>query len=213
VIEVTGAYGVHTLINSFDAPNNNDVFQSLNLADDVSLAANEINEGMDGLYPVLNSYVDGAPTEPFDSSPWQWWDVAMTQMVDTANGSNIAATQLSLNPTMGPEEALPWMDIIQAYTAPRMYHALGFGEVESVEEAIANDASFAIFPNPTSGLTTIDLKTPAIQASLFSLDGRLVRQWPLVGIQGQFSVDLSDVSNGTYIVQIDGESQRISVTR
>jgi hypothetical protein len=41
----------------------------------------------------------------------------------------------------------------------------------------------------------------------------LVRQWPLVGIQGQFSVDLSDVSNGTYIVQIDGESQRISVTR
>ena len=213
VIEVTGAYGVHTLINSFESPNNNNVFQSLNLADDVSLAANEINEGMDGLYPVLNSYVDGAPTEPFDSSPWQWWDVAMTQMVDTANGSNIAATQLSLNPTMGPEEALPWMDIIQAYTAPRMYAALGFGEVESVEESTMIEASFAIFPNPTSGLTTIDLKTSAIQASLYSLDGRLIRQWPLVGIQGQFSVDLSDVSSGTYVMQIDGESQRISVTR
>jgi hypothetical protein len=204
---------VHTLINSFESPNNNNVFQSLNLADDVSLAANEINEGMDGLYPVLNSYVDGAPTEPFDSSPWQWWDVAMTQMVDTANGSNIAATQLSLNPTMGPEEALPWMDIIQAYTAPRMYAALGFGEVESVEESTMIEASFAIFPNPTSGLTTIDLKTSAIQASLYSLDGRLIRQWPLVGIQGQFSVDLSDVSSGTYVMQIDGESQRISVTR
>jgi hypothetical protein len=213
VIEVTGAYGVHTLINSFDAPNNNDVFQSLNLADDVSLAANEINEGMDGLYPVLNSYVDGVPTEPTDSSPWQWWDVAATQMVDTANGSNIAATQLSLNPTMGPDEALPWLDIIQAYTAPRMYYALGFGEVESVEEAIMNEASFAIFPNPTSGLTTIDLKVPATQASLYSLEGRLVRQWPLVGIQGQFSVDLSDVPSGAYVVQIDGESQRISVAR
>ena len=137
----------------------------------------------------------------------------MTQMVDTANGSNIAATQLSLNPTMGPDEALPWMDIIQAYTAPRMYAALGFGEVENVEESTMVEASFAIFPNPTSGLTTIDLKTSAIQASLYSLDGRLIRQWPLVGIQGQFSVDLSDVSSGTYVMQIDGESQRISVTR
>jgi len=108
---------------------------------------------------------------------------------------------------------LPWMDIIQAYTAPRMYAALGFGEVESVEESTMIEASFAIFPNPTSGLTTIDLKTSAIQASLYSLDGRLIRQWPLVGIQGQFSVDLSDVSSGTYVMQIDGESQRISVTR
>lgn len=213
VIEVTGAYGVHSLINSFPAPNNNDVFQSLNLADDVSLQAQAINEGMDGLYPVLNSYVDGAPTEPFDSSPWQWWDVAMTQMVDTANGSNITATQLSLNPTMGPEEAMPWLDIIQAYTAPRMLAALGLGVVENVDEATMADATFNIFPNPTSGLTTIDLKAPAIQASLYSLDGRLVRQWPLIGIQGQFSVDLSDLPNGTYVVQIDGESQRISVTR
>jgi hypothetical protein len=94
-----------------------------------------------------------------------------------------------------------------------MYYALGFGEVESVEEAIMNEASFAIFPNPTSGLTTIDLKVPATQASLYSLEGRLVRQWPLVGIQGQFSVDLSDVPSGAYVVQIDGESQRISVAR
>jgi hypothetical protein len=137
----------------------------------------------------------------------------MTQMVDTVNGSNITATQLSLNPTMGPEEAMPWLDIIQAYTAPRMLAALGLGVVENVDEATMADATFNIFPNPTSGLTTIDLKAPAIQASLYSLDGRLVRQWPLIGIQGQFSVDLSDLPNGTYVVQIDGESQRISVTR
>ncbi len=114
---------------------------------------------------------------------------------------------------MGPEEALPWLDIIQAYTAPRMHAALGLGEVESVEESDLGEASFVIFPNPTSGLTTFDLKAPAIQASLYSLEGRLVRQWPLVGIQGQFSVDLGDVPAGTYVVQIDGESQRISVTR
>ena len=40
--------------------------------------------------------------------------------VDAANGTNIAATQLTLNPTMGPDEALYWIDQIQDYTAPRL---------------------------------------------------------------------------------------------
>ena len=213
VVEVSGAYDIHTLINAMDAPNNNDVFQSLNLSDDLSLAANALNDGMDGLYPVLNNYVDGAPSEPFDSSPWQWWDVAVTQAVDSANGSNIAGNGLMMNPTMGVEEAMPWLDIIQGYTAPRMAASLGLTESASgVTEAVIAD-TFTVFPNPTSGLTTIAFTEPAPFCSLYTLDGRIVRQWPLVGVQGQFSVDLSNLSTGTYIVQIGSESQLISIAR
>lgn len=213
VIEATGAYDFHTLINAMDAPNNNDVFQSLNLSDDLSLAANALNDGMDGLYPVLNNYVDGAPSEPFDSSPWQWWDVAVTQAVDSANGSNIAGNGLMMNPTMGVEEAMPWLDIIQGYTAPRMAASLGLTESASgVTEAVIAD-TFTVFPNPTSGLTTIAFTEQAPFCSLYTLDGRIVRQWPLVGVQGQFSVDLSNLSTGTYIVQIGSESQLISIAR
>jgi len=213
VIEATGAYDFHTLINAQAAPNNNDVFQSLNLADDISLAANALNDGMDGLYPVLNNYVDGAPSEPFDSSPWQWWDVAVTQAVDSANGSNIAANGLMMNPTMGVEEASPWLDIIQGYTAPRMAAALGLTEpVVGVEEVVESD-TFTVYPNPTSGLATIAFTQPAPFCSLYTLDGRIVRQWPLVGVDGRFSVDLSNLSTGTYVVQIGTESQLISIAR
>tara|TARA_B100001057_G_scaffold500625_2_gene616727 strand:+ start:3858 stop:5525 length:1668 start_codon:yes stop_codon:yes gene_type:complete len=213
VIEATGAYDIHAIINDQENPNNNEVFQSLELADDISVAANALNDGMDGLYPVLNNYVDGEPSEPFDSSPWQWWDVAITQAVDTANGTNIAATQLSLNPTMGPDEALPWIDIIQGYTAPRMAAALGLTETSSGVEDVVNGETFTVYPNPTNGFTTIAFSSSAPFCSLYSMDGRVVRQWPLIGVEGSFSVDLSTLTGGTYVVQIGYESQLVSIVR
>ena len=124
VVEVTGGYDIHAEINSYDAPNNNDVYQSANLDDELSQEAIS-NGGFDGLFPILNSYVDGVPTEPFDSSPWQWWDQDIAQAYDAANGTNVWATQMTLNPTMSEEESNYWIDIIQAYTAPRL--ALGLG--------------------------------------------------------------------------------------
>ena len=122
VVEVSGAKHIHDEINLQAAPNNNAVFQSAGLNDALSQEA-IANGGHDGLFPVLNHYVDGIPTEPYDSGPWQWWDVATVQAVDAANGTDIAATQLFLNPTMGAVEARQWIDKIQAYTAPRL--ALG----------------------------------------------------------------------------------------
>lgn len=214
VIEATGSYNVHSQINAMEDPNNNAVFQSLNLSDDLSLAANALNDGLDGLYPVLNNYVDGAPSEPYDSSPWQWWDVATTQLVDSANGTNITATQLTLNPTMGPEEALPWIDIIQGYTAPRMAAALGLtAPVNNVSEVQPQSGDFAVYPNPTSGLTTVVLSESAVAATLYSLDGKVVRQWPLVGVEGSFSVDLSSLTAGTYIMQVGTATKLVNIAR
>ena len=119
VVEVSGAYDVHAEINGYPAPNNNEVFQSANLTDELSLEALN-NGGFDGMYPVLNHYVDGVPTEPFDSSPWQWWDQATAQAYDAANGTSVWATQMTLNPTMSQEEAMYWIDKIQGYSAPRL---------------------------------------------------------------------------------------------
>ena len=116
VVEVSGAYDVHAEINGY-ANNNNAVFAEIGLPDPAVAFG---NQGWDGLYPVLNNYVDGAPTEPFDGAPWQWWDVATTEFVDNLNGTNIAATQLTLNPTMGPAEAAYWINEITNYTAPRL---------------------------------------------------------------------------------------------
>ncbi len=124
IIEVSGAYDVHAEINGYPAPNNNEVFQSAGLGDPLSLEA-IANGGSDGLFPVLNNYSGGVPTQPYDGSPWQWWDEAAAQAYDAANGTAVWATQMTLNPDMGPTEANMWIDVIQAYTAPRLALALG----------------------------------------------------------------------------------------
>ena len=124
VVEVSGGFDIHSEINAQGSPNNNAVYQDANLSDDLSNEA-ITNGGFDGLFPVLNNYVDGVPTEPYDGSPWQWWDQATVQAVDAANGTSIWATQMFLNPTMGPDEALSWIDVIQAYSVPRIALALG----------------------------------------------------------------------------------------
>ena len=126
VVEASGAFDIHTEINAQADPNNNVNFQSLGLTDAFSAQAMANgNMGMDGLYPVLNDYVSGDPTQPFDGAPWQWWDVATTEMVDAANGTSIAATQLTLNPNMGPLEGRAYCDTIVGYSAPRLAGLLG----------------------------------------------------------------------------------------
>ena len=56
VVEVSGAYDVHSEINGY-ATNNNAVFAEIGLPDPAVAFG---NQGWDGLYPVLNNYVDGA---------------------------------------------------------------------------------------------------------------------------------------------------------
>ena len=126
VVEVSGAFDIHSEINAQAAPNNNATYQALGLTDVFSAQAlANGNMGMDGMYPVINDYVNGQPTQPFDGAPWQWWDVAMTEMVDAANGTTIAATQLTLNPNMGPLEGRAYCDTIMGYSAPRLAGLLG----------------------------------------------------------------------------------------
>jgi len=124
IIEVSGAFDVHAEINGYPAPNNNEIFQSAGLSDPLSLEA-VANGGSDGLFPILNNYSGGVPTQPYDGSPWQWWDEAATQAYDAANETAIWATQMTLNPDMGPTEANMWIDAIQGYTAPRLALAMG----------------------------------------------------------------------------------------
>ena len=138
-------------------------------------------------------------------------DVATTQAVDSANSSNITATQLGLNPTMGPEEAMAWLDIIQGYTAPRMAYALGLIETSSVAEAAAEDNGLWAYPNPASDQLQIELNAPGQQLALYSLDGRRVYNQSLQGAT-RIVLEVAGLSAGTYILSVDGMTQMVNIT-
>ena len=78
VVEVSGAYDVHSEINGY-ATNNNAVFAEIGLPDPAVAYG---NQGWDGLYPRAQQLRGRSATEPFDGAPWQWWDVATTEFVE-----------------------------------------------------------------------------------------------------------------------------------
>ncbi|MFN5620764.1 MAG: T9SS type A sorting domain-containing protein [Flavobacteriales bacterium] len=112
VLEVTGSYGVQQLASAF---NNNDVFSNAEAwSPGISYtnAANARNQGYFGLYPFLRT-----GGNIYDSSPWEWWNPALVDSTNNANG-------LMLNPDMSATKARTFIDTIQGYAAPRIMSAL-----------------------------------------------------------------------------------------
>ncbi len=107
VVEVQGAYLVQEACADFG---NNDVFSNTNLQDPYTVAADAINDGFDGLYPLIRPEGQEA-----DSAPWEWWD-------SETNPNHLAG--LLTNPDMSAEKGRTFIDTIQFYTAPRLACAL-----------------------------------------------------------------------------------------
>ena len=90
------------------------------------------------------------------------------------------------------------------------------GEPDSVEEAAV---SFAMFPNPTAGVVTLQVSGFHAQATIQVMDaaGRVVMAEENVVLQGAHVMDVSALSNGTYNVMVSDERgvtvRRLSVQR
>ncbi|MDC0339036.1 T9SS type A sorting domain-containing protein [Flavobacteriales bacterium] len=67
-----------------------------------------------------------------------------------------------------------------------------------VEEAVANN--FSVYPNPSTGLFTIELQggVSNVKLSILDLNGRIVYSQPL--IKNKTNVDLNTIANGVYTV-------------
>ena len=90
------------------------------------------------------------------------------------------------------------------------------GEPDSVEEAAV---SFAMFPNPTAGVVTLQVSGFHAQATIQVMDaaGRVVMAEENVVLQGAHVMDVSALSNGTYNVMVSDKRgvtvRRLSVQR
>lgn len=122
VVEVQGSYLVQQLCDLFG---NNDVFADTDFTDPITMAADAINDGYDGLYPFNRP--EGAEA---DSAPWEWWD---------ADNNPNSANGLATNPDMSAMKGRTFIDTIQAYAAPRMMCALNLPDNPCLAGAPVND--------------------------------------------------------------------------
>ena len=82
-------------------------------------------------------------------------------------------------------------------------------------EAIENNAAFGVWPTPASDVLNITL--PVVQQGkvngiLRDLTGRIVREWNISSI-GNTSVNVSDLPQGQYFLQLIGTSGEIGVRK
>ncbi|MBT2620208.1 reprolysin-like metallopeptidase [Chryseobacterium sp. ISL-6] len=82
-----------------------------------------------------------------------------------------------------------------------------------VSDSEKSEAGFAIYPNPSKGIFTIETNAKkGISYTVFAMDGKLVSPKKDINKTGKISerVNLSELPTGVYIIQVDKDDQRIS---
>jgi len=79
--------------------------------------------------------------------------------------------------------------------------------ITTVGLAENDDFSMELYPNPTNGITWLELDLPGIsdiEVEITTVGGALVRNLSLNDVQGQskHAIDLTDVSDGVYFVNV-----------
>lgn len=187
VVNVSGSHDVQRISNALG---NNDIYISATLSDTISQLANVLNEGLNGHYPFIRSWVE--------NGPWQWWDTTCQNNTES----------IATNPDMSETKAQAYMDTIMAYMAPRMALSNGF-----IDSGLGMDErrqrQVKIYPNPaTDGITvtSMDNKWPHTLV-LVDLAGRTMLQQRGNGRSDR--MDVSHLSRGTYLLQLWFEDEML----
>jgi hypothetical protein len=198
VVDVTGSYGVQAMANSMT---NNSIFAAAETFAPGQVftdAANQGNDGYYGLYPFFRA------DNPGDSSPWDWWNPALIDSVNNANG-------LYFNPDMSAIKAKTFIDTIQGYAAPRIMCALNLPGSPCAVGVEEQENQVSVYPNPSNGLINVNLKNAETI--------RLVEVFDLLGKRVltvnpntyNTAIDLSVCKNGIYTLKIKGDSGTYAV--
>lgn len=223
VVEVSGSYDVQRKAAEFG---NNTVFNESVFNDVYTDAANERNNGMEGLMPLPRPSWPTDPMNPdelspLEASPWEFWDVD-TWSTDPfgqlgLNGPggpcegipvtycNWHVIALGSNPDMSFEKADTYQDSIMGYFGPRACVALDLAECAALysdteDQLLQQDV--IISPNPTKDAFVIDAKDLQIESILaFTMDGRRVMEIDNVQ-NSSYSVSSQDWHKGFYFIHI-----------
>jgi hypothetical protein len=143
---------------------------------------------------VLLSDSNGAGILDFvydDSSPWP----------SEADGDGFSLSSAEINPAGSPGDYSYWtLSVIKGGT-PFADNVLSTGEPPDV----GDNGSLIVFPNPTSGIVTINLLTDEVvnnmDLMLFSVTGKLIKR-AKIGNPGLIDMTSLGLPSGVYIFKV-----------
>ncbi len=171
VVEVQGSYLAQKLHQQYG---NNDAFLNKPIFD---LAANQdlafarspagFKTPYEGLYPFVMPADPANPNLPTTTAPWEWTSYVPTMAGSTCN--NIKAN------------AIPYIDTIMRFYAPRACFALGLqaciSQIVGANEPQADNIALTAAPNPATSEIVIgaDADHTILNVQVYDRDGRLMR--------------------------------------
>jgi len=214
VVEVQGA-GVN-LVRANDL-GLNDVFIDANIDDDFTTAANAVNGGLEGLYPVHRPCPPSffPPNAPqCEASPWEWWDFAFWGQVPhpscppgTFPDCNFSVINANSNQMASPNQGRTYADTIIGYSAPRIFAAMELDmacqSFVAVEEVLNADlVGLSVAPNPatTDIVFSSNEASPIETVEFYNLAGQLMR---VVNVNGNsVRMDRGNLIDGIYFAKV-----------
>lgn len=204
VVYVSGTYDVILRCNNPTYGNNNAIFTNPPFIDPLTVKANSMNNGLEGLYPLNLS------NPATQAGPWEWWDP--TNAV-TKWGQTVVDNALATNPDMSKNKAMAYIDTIIGYSIPRVVRVFGLDNCPGTVGIAENNAKTTtkIFPNPTA--ESVQTSTAAGQGTItevfiYDNTGRLVKQVSNLRNQ-EYSLNVKDLPKGVYQMKVNttmGES-------
>lgn len=196
VVIVQGAY---LSTQKVDKLGLNQKMRDLKLNDPITQAANKKNDGIEGLYPL-----NGNPSQPLDSDPWNWWDTTYMAGVEKVSMRANNSGGLFQNPDMSATKARRYIDTIIAYYAPRAFAVLNLGTFVGTADQLKDyQVGLKIMPNPMVSQTTLQTNRdfPMKSVTLYDINGRLIGKTGNLKTNN-FLLERRGLPQGTYYIQI-----------
>ncbi len=194
IVEVSGAHDIARYANTLGL---NQVFIDAGFDDPYTQAAKSRSE-YEGLLPFLG-LADGL-------EPWAWYDPADPNIDNTTPGATGFGSKA--NPYATKDKALAFIDTIMGYFVPRAVVALDLETGVGVENR-SSPGFFNVYPNPTTGLATIQTNEPGqYSVVLTSLNGQLI--FSSVSNKDNQQLDLSSYPKGVYFITLRSATSTIT---
>jgi hypothetical protein len=124
-------------------------------------------------------------------------------LLDTGGHGNVLLKIRTKNNLVNGDVVAKRADIFFDYNFPI---DTGFANTtfQALNNSEFNDTTISVYPNPTSGIVTIEGKSNLKSIQLFDVQGRLLQA--KIHNDVSASIDISDKSNGIYFLKITSET-------
>lgn len=187
VVEVSGGADI---MKKVDALGNNAAYKG-KVGGNLSVVLNA-RDGIDGLY-TIKGLLDA-------SGPWEWYDTNFIK-ANIPNGATIVTNGLASNPNMSKAKAMPYIDTICQYIAPRMAISMGYADDYrlSTDELTVNQLK--VYPNPAGSEIVIESESIAKFIKIYDINGK-----ELISVQSterSNKINIEALKTGTYLIQVE----------